>query len=202
MRIVVAITGASGAIYGLRLLEVLHRRPEVETFLVVSDAAALTLPLETGCTLEAARALANHSFSDHDLAASIASGSFHTDGMVVAPCSIKTLSALASSYSDTLIARAGDVSLKERRRLVLLVRETPLHAGHLRLMLTLAELGAVILPPVPAFYSRPATVDDMVNHTIGRALDQLGLEHNLYPPWEGLGPCSDAAPFDKIAHCD
>ncbi len=188
MRLVIGITGASGAIYGLRLLEVLHRRPDVETFLIVSDAAALTLPLETGYTLEAIRALATHCFADHDLAAPIASGSFRTDGMVVAPCSIKTLSALANSYSDTLIARAGDVSLKERRRLVLLVRETPLHAGHLRLMLTLAELGAVILPPLPAFYSRPATVDDIVNHTVGRTLDQLGLQHDLYRPWQGPPP--------------
>jgi 4-hydroxy-3-polyprenylbenzoate decarboxylase len=188
MRLVVGITGASGAIYGVRLLEVLRQeQPAVETYLVISDAAALILPRETGYALEAVRALADRCYDDHDLAAPIASGSFPTDGMVVAPCSIKTLSALANSYSDTLIARAGDVTLKERRRLILLVRETPLHAGHLRLMLALAELGAVILPPVPAFYTMPASVDDIVNHALGRTLEQLGLAHSLYPPWQGWG---------------
>jgi len=188
MRLVIGITGASGAIYGLRLLEALHGRPEVETLLVVSQAAQLVLPQETGRSLEEVQALATRTFADTDLGAPIASGSFPTDGMVVAPCSIKTLSALANSYADTLIARAGDVALKERRRLILLVRETPLHAGHLRLMLSLAELGAVIMPPVPAFYARPATIDDLVDHTIGRVLDHLGLEHSLYRPWQGLTP--------------
>lgn len=185
MRLVIGITGASGAIYGLRLLEVLHGRPGLETYLIVSATARQILPRETGRNLPQVEALASHSFSDADLASPLASGSFPTDGMVVAPCSIKTLSALAHSYSDTLIARAGDVTLKERRRLILLVRETPLHAGHLRLMLALAELGAVILPPVPAFYGHPQSVDDIVNHTIGRVLDQLGLEHSLYRPWLG-----------------
>ncbi len=185
MRLIVAITGASGTIYGVRLLEALHGRPGVETLLVVSEAAQAILPHETGRTLAEVQALAARTFADSDFGAPIASGSYPTDGMVVAPCSIKTLSALANSYADTLIARAGDVALKERRRLILLVRETPLHAGHLRLMLTLAELGAVILPPIPAFYGRPATVDDLVNHTIGRVLDHLGLEHTLYRPWQG-----------------
>ncbi len=187
MRLIIAITGASGAIYGVRLLEALHGRPGVETLLVVSRAAQLILPQETGRALPELQALATHTFANDDLAAPIASGSYRTDGMVVAPCSIKTLSALANSYADTLIARAGDVALKERRRLILLVRETPLHAGHLRLMLSLAELGAVILPPVPAFYTRPATIDDIVDHTIGRVLDQLGLEHDLYEPWGTKG---------------
>lgn len=185
MRLIVAITGASGAIYGVRLLEVLHERPGVETLLVVSKAAQLVLSQETGRTLVQVQALASRSFDDGDLGAPIASGSFHTDGMVVAPCSIKTVSALANSYADTLIARAGDVALKERRRLILLVREAPLHAGHLRLMLTLAELGAVILPPMPAFYGRPASVDDIVDQTVGRVLDHLGLAHDLYRPWQG-----------------
>lgn len=185
MRLVIAITGASGAIYGVRLLEALRERPEVEALLVISRAAQAVLPQETGRSLAEVEALASRAYDDGDLGAPIASGSFRTDGMVVAPCSIKTLSALANSYSETLIARAGDVTLKERRRLVLLVRETPLHAGHLRLMLALAELGAVILPPVPAFYTRPATVDDIVNYTVGRILDQLGLAHELYRPWQG-----------------
>lgn len=192
MRLVVGISGASGALYGVRLLQVLREQPAVETILVVSQAAALILPHETGYTVEAVRALAGRSYDDHDLAAPIASGSFPTDGMVIAPCSIKTLSALANSYADTLLARAGDVTLKERRPLILLVRETPLHAGHLRLMLTLAELGAVILPPMPAFYTRPTSVDELVNHTIGKTLEQLGLEHNLYPPWQGWDPPSDS----------
>jgi 4-hydroxy-3-polyprenylbenzoate decarboxylase len=188
MRLVVGITGASGAIYGVRLLEVLRQEhPAVETYLVISEAAALILPRETHYTLGAVRSLAGHCYDDRDLAAPIASGSFPTDGMVVAPCSIKTLSALANSYSDTLIARTGDVALKERRKLILLVRETPLHAGHLRLMLALAELGAVILPPVPAFYTLPTSVDDIISHAIGRTLEQLGLEHSLYPPWQGWG---------------
>jgi 4-hydroxy-3-polyprenylbenzoate decarboxylase len=194
MRLVVGITGASGAIYGVRLLEVLLGRPGVETCLVVSDAAAQILPRETGHTLEAVRALASRCFDNHDLAAPLASGSFHTDGMVIAPCSIRTLSALAHSHSDTLIARAGDVALKERRRLILLVRETPLHAGHLRLMLALAELGAVVLPPVPAFYTRPTSIDDIVNHAVGRALEHLGLEHALYGPW--LGWDADGGPTE------
>lgn len=185
MRLVVGITGASGAIYGVRLLEALRGRPGVETLLVVSEAAQLVLPQETGRSLVQVQALATRAFADTDLGAPIASGSFPTGGMVVAPCSIKTLSALANSYGETLIARAGDVALKERRRLVLLVRETPLHAGHLRLMLALAELGAVIMPPVPAFYTQPATIDDIVDHTVGRVLDHLGLAHSLYQPWQG-----------------
>lgn len=193
MRLVVAITGASGAIYGLRLLQVLRQYAQVETYLVISEPAALILPRETGHAPEAVWALAHHCFDDGDLSAPLASGSFHTDAMVVAPCSIKTLSALANSYSDTLIARAGDVALKEGRQLILVVRETPLHAGHLRLMLALAELGAVIMPPVPAYYTQPATVDDVVNYTVGRVLDRLGLEHSLYRPWSGWGAGDERA---------
>jgi len=185
VRLVVGITGASGAIYGVRLLQALRRQPGVESCLVLSEMAKRTLPQETGLTPPEVQALADRCFDNHDLGAPIASGSFHTDGLIVAPCSIKTLSALANSYSETLIVRAGDVALKERRRLILVVRETPLHAGHLRLMLTLAELGATILPPVPAFYTHPATVDDIINHTVGKVLDQLGLEHTLYRPWLG-----------------
>ena len=197
MRLAIGITGASGAIYGVRLLQALRNRPGVETHLVISEAAAIILPAETGLSRGAVEALADYSYRDDALAAPIASGSFHTDGMVVAPCSVKTLSALANSYSATLIARAGDVALKERRRLILMVRETPLHAGHLRLMLTLAELGAVILPPVPAFYGRPATIEDMVNHSVGRALDLLGLEHDLYVPWAGMQSPSPAGAGQK-----
>ncbi|MBN8509595.1 MAG: UbiX family flavin prenyltransferase [Burkholderiales bacterium] len=184
MRLVVGISGASGAIYGVRLLEVL-RAQGVETHLVLSDAARRTLLHETGRTIDAVRGLARQVHENADIGAAIASGSFRHDGMVIAPCSIKTLSAVAHSFSSNLLLRAADVTLKERRPLVLMVRETPLHLGHLRLMVQAAEIGAVLLPPVPAFYQRPATVDDIVDQSVQRALDLLGVEAALSPRWTG-----------------
>ena len=185
-RIIVGISGASGAIYGVRMLQVLRDLP-VETHLVMSRAAEMTLAYETDFEAQDVRALADIVHSIGDVGAPIASGSFRTQGMAVAPCSIRTLGALAHCLSDTLIARAGDVTLKEGRPLVLMVRETPLHAGHLRAMLALAELGAVILPPMPAFYQRPRSVAEIVDHTVARVLDRLGVAHALAPEWRGTG---------------
>jgi 4-hydroxy-3-polyprenylbenzoate decarboxylase len=183
-RLIVGITGASGAVYGIRLLEAL-RETAVETHLVMSDTAKRVALLETGRTSAQVEALADVSHGNGDLEASIASGSFHTVGMVVAPCSIKSLSAIAHCYGETLLVRAADVTLKERRRLVLVVRETPLHLGHLRLMADVTEYGAVILPPVPGFYHEPRTIEDLIDHTVGKVLDQFGIEHGLYRRWEG-----------------
>jgi 4-hydroxy-3-polyprenylbenzoate decarboxylase len=183
-RVVVAISGASGAIYGIRALEMLAEAG-VETHLIVTRAARATLSEETGYAMADLRTRADVVHADHDLGSSLASGSFRTDGMLVAPCSVKTLSGIAHSYDDTLTVRAADVSLKERRRLVLLVRETPLHAGHLRLMVDADASGAVIMPPVPAFYSRPGTVDDVVDHTVARALDLFDVEVPRLRRWHG-----------------
>jgi 4-hydroxy-3-polyprenylbenzoate decarboxylase len=183
----VGLSGASGSIYGIRLLEVLRGIPGLETHLVVSQAAKRTLVAETDYSVRAVEALATRVYDDRDIGAAIASGSFPTAGMVVAPCSIKTLSALATCHADTLIARAGDVTLKEGRQLVAVVRETPLHVGHLRQMLALAEMGGVILPPVPAFYHRPRTIGDLVDHTVGRILDRFGIAHGLVAEWTGTG---------------
>ena len=178
------ITGASGTIYGVRLLEVL-RDFGVETHLVMTDAARWVAELETGYSAQAIEALAAVRYPNDEIAAAIASGSFHTDGMVVAPCSIKSLSAIAHCYTDSLLARAADVVLKERRKLVLVVRETPLHLGHLRMMAAATEYGAIILPPMPAFYHQPKTISDLVDQTVGKVLDQFGLEHDLYMRWQG-----------------
>src|SRR5687768_2714385 len=186
-RFVVAITGATGAVYGIRLLEELRQQPGVEVHLVLSAPAKRTIVEETDRSLKSVEALAHHVHDNKDIGNALASGSFKTAGMVIAPCSVKTLSAVANCYSDSLITRAADVCLKEARPLVVLVRETPLHAGHLRQMLTLAELGAVILPPLPAFYHRPKTIDDIVNHTVARALERLGLPQTLVPEWKGTG---------------
>jgi 4-hydroxy-3-polyprenylbenzoate decarboxylase len=192
VRLVVGISGASGSIYGIRLLEVLGEVPGLETHLIISRAAKRTLVDETEYTVRDVEALATRVYDDRDIGAALASGSFRTAGMVVAPCSIKTLSALATSHADTLLARAGDVTLKEGRPLVVVVRETPLHVGHLRQMLALAEMGAVVLPPVPAFYHRPKTIRDLVDHTVGRVLDRIGIEHGLVTEWTGTGqPDSD-----------
>ena len=182
-RLIVGISGASGAIYGIRLLEVLARRPEIETHLVISPTARLVIAQETDRTPAQVDALANHAYAFDDLAASIASGSFTTGGMVIAPCSIKRLSAVANAYAADLMSRAADVILKEGRPLVLVVRETPLHQGHLRLMQRAAENGAIIFPPVPAFYGRPETIDDLVDGTVGRVLARLGVESELYTRW-------------------
>ncbi|HIE5619136.1 TPA: UbiX family flavin prenyltransferase [Enterobacter hormaechei] len=186
-RLIVGISGASGAIYGIRLLQVLRDVAGVETHLVMSQAARQTLSLETDFSLRDVQALSDVVHDARDIAASISSGSFKTAGMVILPCSIKTLSGIVNSYTDTLVTRAADVVLKERRPLVLCVRETPLHLGHLRLMTQAAELGAVIMPPVPAFYHRPQTLDDVINQTVNRVLDQfdIDLPEDLFTRWQG-----------------
>jgi len=186
-RVVVGISGASGAIYGVRLLEELRKDEENEVHLVLSAAGKRTLVEETAFTPREAEALAHVVYDDRDIGASIASGSFRTAGMIVAPCSVKTLAALASCHSDTLIARAGDVTLKEGRPLLVVVRETPLHVGHLRQMLALAEMGGIVFPPVPAFYQKPRTVDDVVGHTVARVLERMGLAREPGPEWTGGG---------------
>lgn len=184
-RLVVGISGASGVIYGIRLLEILAERPEIETHLVVSRAAGLVIAHEAERTVGEIEDLADVAYRPDDLAASIASGSFTTSGMAIVPCSIKTLSAVANSYAANIIRRAADVTLKERRPLVLLVRETPLHLGHLRLMAQATEIGATILPPVPAFYGHPQTIGQLIDETLGRLLSHLGVENDLYTQWEG-----------------
>lgn len=186
-QLIVGISGASGAIYGVRLLQVLRDVADVQTHLVMSQAARQTLSLETDFSLRDVQALADVVHDARDIAASISSGSFKTAGMVILPCSIKTLSGIVNSYTDTLVTRAADVVLKERRTLVLCVRETPLHLGHLRLMTQAAELGAVIMPPVPAFYHRPQTLDDIINQTVNRVLDQfdIDLPEDLFARWQG-----------------
>ncbi|EDS4149619.1 UbiX family flavin prenyltransferase [Salmonella enterica subsp. enterica] len=186
-RLIVGISGASGAIYGVRLLQILRDVDSVETHLVMSQAARQTLALETHFSLREVQALADVTHDARDIAASISSGSYPTAGMVILPCSIKTLSGIVHSYTDGLLTRAADVILKERRPLVLCVRETPLHIGHLRLMTQAAEIGAVIMPPVPAFYHLPQTLDDLINQTVSRVLDQfdIPLPHDLFVRWQG-----------------
>jgi 4-hydroxy-3-polyprenylbenzoate decarboxylase len=181
-RLVVGISGATGAIYGIRLLEFLSKS-DVETHLVISDSAEKTIRMETSWTVEQVKALATVTYNMEDVGADISSGSFHTEGMVVIPCSIKSLSAIANSFNENLLIRAADVALKERRKLVLVVRETPLHRGHLGLMLNVADAGAVILPPIPAFYFLPKTLDDIINHTVGRVLDVFNIDHSLFNRW-------------------
>ncbi|MGN7870648.1 UbiX family flavin prenyltransferase [Paracoccus sp. 22332] len=185
-RLIVGISGASGVIYGIRLLELLSDLP-VETHLVMSRSAEITVAHETSRKLAEIRALADHCHRQEDIGASISSGSFMTMGMVVAPCSIRSASEIATGMTTTLLTRAADVVLKERRRLVLMVRETPLHLGHLRTLTQLAEIGAMIAPPVPAFYARPTSLDEMVDHTLGRVLDQFGLEAGTVRRWKEQG---------------
>ena len=185
-RLVVGISGASGVAYGIRLLQVLQQGGEIETHLVLSSAARATIAQETDWKVSDIEALATVAHSPNDIGASIASGSFMTMGMVIAPCSIKTLSAVANSYSADLMSRAADVCLKEGRPLILCVRETPFHLGHLRLMTQAAESGATILPPIPAFYGKPATVDEIIDGTIGRILLRLGIDNELYTKWLGM----------------
>ena len=180
--IIVGISGASGAIYGVRLLEALHDK-KIPAHLIVSKSAALTLKEETDVSMEHVRRLAQATYQNSDIGAAISSGSFRTRGMVIAPCSIRTLSDIAYGTTDSLLSRAADVTLKERRRLVLVVREAPLHAGHLRSMLAATENGAVIVPPVPAFYHRPKTIDDIVNQTVGRCLDLFDIDVGLVKRW-------------------
>ena len=189
-RIIIGISGSSGVIYGVRALQLLRDMNDIETHLIVSAAADRTLAVETSFRLEDLKAMCDVYHSNDNIAASIASGSFVTDGMAVLPCSIKTLSAIANSFADTLMVRAADVVLKERRQLVLVVRETPLHKGHLELMLRAADHGAQILPPVPAFYHAPRSVADIVDHTVGKVFDALGIEHDLFQRWGERPPAS------------
>jgi flavin prenyltransferase len=184
MKLVVGMSGASGAIYGVRILQVLQQIG-VETHLVMSDSAKRTLVYETDHSIDEVKKLATHVHELNDLGACISSGSFKHAGMVIAPCSIKTLSALAHSFNTNLLVRAADVTLKERRKLVLMVRETPLHLGHLKLMTTVSETGAVLVPPLPAFYHRPKTLDDIINQSVNKALDQFDIEVDLFKRWTG-----------------
>jgi len=185
MRLLVGISGSTGSIYGIRLLQVLCRVPNLETHLIISAPAKRTIVEETEFSVKEVEGLAARVYDNRDIGAAPASGSFKTLGMVIIPCSIKTASALATSTGDTLLCRAGDVTLKEGRPLIVGVREAPLHLGHLRQLTTLAELGAIIFPPVPAFYHRPKTLDDIVNHTVGRILDRLSIPQELVREWTG-----------------
>ena len=185
-RVIVAISGASGAVYGVRLLQVLQTCAGIESHLVVSDAGWRTLRHELDMDAASVEALAHTVHDARNVGASIASGSFQCAGMVIAPCSMRTLAAVAHGLSDSLLTRAADVVLKERRRLVLMVRETPLHLGHLRNMVSVTEMGAIVCPPVPAFYLRPQSVADIVDHSVARALDLLDVQHPLAARWEGL----------------
>ncbi len=185
-QLIVGLSGASGAIYGIRLLETLRQSPEIETHLILTEAGRITITQETAWTVSEVEALADVVHKPHNIGASVASGSFATMGMVIVPCSIKSLSNIAMSNTGDLLSRAADVQLKEGRPLLLVVRETPLHLGHLRLMVRAAEIGATIMPPVPAFYSHPQTADDIVNGTVGRILLRLGIDNGLYFAWLGL----------------
>ena len=187
-RLIVGITGASGVIYGIRLLEVLRDRPEIETHLVMSKAAKLTIGYELDMSVKEAEDLADEVHNNTNIGATIASGSFKTMGMAVAPCSIKTLSGIVNAYDDTLLIRAADVVLKEQRRLVIVPRETPLNRNHLDLMMRLVDSGGILVPPMPAYYHRPKTLDDIINHTVGKVLDMFGIEHKLFERWSGQPP--------------
>lgn len=197
-RLIVGISGASGAIYGIRALEALNKFPDIETHLVMSPSARRTIHDETDWSVEEVEALADVVHPHRDIGAAISSGSFRTAGMLVAPCSIKTLSGIVASYNDNLLTRAADVCLKERRKLVLLVRETPLHLGHIELLAQATRYGAVLLPPVPAFYNRPQTLDDIVNQTVGKALDQFEIPHQLFRRWKEPETGEAASPL-KVA---
>ena len=187
LRILIGINGATGVIYGIRLLQVLSGIKSIETHLVISAAGERTIEIETGYKASEIKALANFSYAVDDIGACLASGSFRRDAMIIAPCSMKTLSAIANSYADNLLTRAADVTLKERGKLLLLVRETPLHLGHLKNMVSVTEMGAIVVPPLPAFYHKPKTIQDIVDHTVGKTLDLLNIEHNLFARWPGAG---------------
>ena len=186
-RLVVGLSGASGAVLGIRLLEVLAQTDAVETHLVISQAARITITDETDRSVKEVEALADVIYNPQDVGAAIASGSFLTDGMVIIPCSVKTLSAIANCYASDLLSRAADVTIKEGRPLLLVVRETPLHLGHLRLMVQASEMGVIIFPPVPAFYARLSSIEEMVDNTVGRVLARFGVDNELYLKWKGLG---------------
>jgi flavin prenyltransferase len=190
-RLIIAITGATGAVYGVRLLQVLRDIPGSETHLLISDAGVLNLHQELDMNRKQVEALAHVVHNVRDVGATIASGSFQSDGMIVAPCSMKTLAAVAHGLSDNLITRAADVVLKERRRLVLMVRETPFNLAHLRNMTAVTEVGGIIFPPLPGFYHRPQSIAEMIDHTVGRALDLFSIPHALTPRWNGIGATPD-----------
>ena len=185
MRLIIGISGASGVIYGIRLLETLRDQSDVETHLVMSSTGRMNVEIETDWKIKEVEKLADVVHRNRDVGAMIASGSYQSDGMIVAPCSMKTLSAIVNSYADNLLCRAADVMLKERKRLILVPRESPLHSGHCRLLHAASTMGIDIAPPMPAFYNRPETVDDIVNHTVGRLLDLIGLDAGLVKRWEG-----------------
>lgn len=185
-RLIVGISGATGAIYGIRLLEVLAKS-NVETHLVITEAAQKTILMETDWKVEQVKSLAKVTYDIQNIGGDIASGSFELEGMVVIPCSIKSLSAIANSFNVNLLIRAADVAIKEKRKLILVVRETPLHKGHLSLMMNLADRGVIILPPIPAFYHHPKTIDDLINHTVGKVLDLFGINHRLFERWGSPG---------------
>ncbi|MGV8892864.1 MAG: UbiX family flavin prenyltransferase [Burkholderiaceae bacterium] len=192
-RLIIAITGATGAVYGVRLLEVLHTAPGIQTHLMLSEAGALNLHQELDMSRKQIGALADVVHNVRDIGASIASGSFQSEGMIVAPCSMKTLASVAHGLSDNLITRAADVVLKERRRLVLMVRETPFNLAHLRNMTAVTEMGGIIFPPLPGFYQRPKSIAEMVDHTVGRVLDLFAIPHALTPRWNGLKASNESA---------
>jgi 4-hydroxy-3-polyprenylbenzoate decarboxylase len=181
-RLIVGISGATGAIYGIRLLEVLSQSA-IETHLIITEAAERTILMETDWKVEEVKSLAKVSYDIKNLGADISSGSFLSEGMVIIPCSIRSLSGVANSYNENLLIRTADVTLKEKRKLILCVRETPLHQGHLELMIRASRMGAILLPPVPAFYFHPKTIDDLINHTIGKVLDLFGINHHLFNRW-------------------
>lgn len=181
-RIVIGISGASGVIYGIKILSLLQEK-DFETHLIISESGRQNIEIETSYKADEVAGMANYTYDNKDVGAALASGSYLTEGMVVVPCTIKTLSGIANSYTNNLLVRAADVTLKEKRRLVLVVRETPLHVGHLRLMTRAAQMGAHILPPVPSFYHQPKSIDDIIHQTIGKIFDYLGIEHNLYKRW-------------------
>lgn len=182
MRLIVGISGATGSIYGIRLLEILKEK-KIETHLIISSTSKKIILQETSYSVEEVEKLASYVYENEALDASISSGSFQVDGMVIIPCSIKSLSGIANSFNENLLIRTADVTLKERRKLVLVVRETPLHLGHIELMLQASRIGAILLPPVPAFYFYPKTIDDLINHTVGKVLDLFGLNHHLFERW-------------------
>lgn len=188
-RLIIAITGATGAVYGVRLLQILKESPDIETHLVLSDAGVLNVHQELDMSRKDVEGLADAAHSQRDIGAAIASGSFQNEGMIIAPCSMRTLAAVAHGLSDNLITRAADVVLKERRRLILMVRETPFNLAHLRNMTSVTEMGGIIFPPLPAFYHRPQNIDEMVDHTVARVLDLLCIDHALAPRWQGMKSC-------------
>ncbi|MEX2614816.1 MAG: UbiX family flavin prenyltransferase [Alphaproteobacteria bacterium] len=196
-RLVVGISGASGIIYGIRMLQALQRIPTVESHLIVSPAAEITLACETDIKLSALHDMADISYPDSDIGAAVASGSFQTAGMVIAPCSVRSMSEIATGATATLLTRAADVVLKERRRLVLMLRETPLHSGHLRNMLALSDMGAIIAPPVPGFYARPRSIEEMVDHSVGRVLDLFGIDTGTVRRW-GETPADGSKPVRAV----